>query len=398
MRIVDLVQFYSPISGGVKRYIEGKARHLEALPGWEHILIVPSGRNATTWAARRSVYEIRAPRVPGTRSYHMLLWAGGIPSILDRVRPDLIEVGDPYRGAWIGLRQARRRGIPVVAFYHSDYPRAVGRTVLKYFGPLGPACEPPISRFSQWYVRRLYSRMDATIVSTRRFYETLQGVGLANLVHIPLGTDCACFRPRPEDALRLRADLGLAPEEKLLLYVGRLGREKGIKGLVGMMELLGPQPPVRLRVIGDGEHRDFVRRAAARDPRISWGRHCESRDELAGWYSAADLFVHAGNNETFGLVSIEAQACGLPVLAVRGGGLDETLDGEAHPHFAASPAPADLAEAVRRALQRVEPPEARLARRERIAARYGAEATYGALTALYARLHAARRPGSALGA
>ena len=120
----------------------------------------------------------------------MLLNKAKIRAILEREQPDLIEVGDPYRAAWIGLGEGRRRGVPVVSFYHSDYPRALGRTIEKYLGrPLAGPTELVVNA----YLRALYNRMDATVVATRKFMGTLGELGFDNLNLVPLGTDPTAF-------------------------------------------------------------------------------------------------------------------------------------------------------------------------------------------------------------
>ena len=179
----------------------------------------------------------------------------------------------------------------------------------------------------------------------------------------------------------------MAPEAKLLLFVGRLAREKGIKNLIGALDRLSPETPVHLALVGDGELDDWVHLEANRRPNLTWLPYCESAERLADLYSAADLFVHAGRWETFGIVSLEAQACGTPVLAVRGGGLEESLSCEASPLLAAGGTPEALAEALDRALRRPEITLAeRTARHRALADRFSIDRTFMSIFALYQQL------------
>lgn len=384
MTICDIAQFHSPLGGGVKRYLADKRVRLEARPGCRHVLIIPSYRNHVTAGPGHAVYEIESARLPGSKSYRMLLDKPRILEAVRREKPDLIEIGDPYRTAWIGLKAGRELGIPVVAFYHSDFPRALDRTIARFSGRLiARGLSAPIRR----YIRRLYNRMDATIVASGHLVETLRRGGIQRVEHIPLGTDTQLFRPR-DSRERVRAEFGVPAEARLLLFVGRLAREKGIKNLIGALDRLSPDsPPVHLALVGDGELDDWVHLEANRRPNLTWLPYCESADRLADLYSAADLFAHAGRWETFGIVSLEAQACGTPVLAVRGGGLEESLSCERSPLLAEGNTAAALAAAIDGALRRPPiMPDERKARHDALAERFSIDRTFERIFALYQRL------------
>jgi len=393
MIICDIAQFYSPLGGGVKRYLSDKRHRLAALPGGRHVLIIPSHRHSVTTESGHTVYEIGSARLPGSKSYRMLLDQRRILEAVQREQPDLIEVGDPYRTAWIGLAAGRRLGVPVVAFYHSDFPRALDRTIARFSGRLAArALSAPIRH----YIRHLYNRMDATIVASARLAATLRAAGLQRVVHIPLGTDPATFHPRNSRG-RIRAEFNLRPETKLLLFVGRLAREKGIKQLLGALDRLDPAgPPCHLALIGDGELAGWVQTETTRRSNLTWLPYCESADRLADLYSATDLFVHAGRWETFGIVSLEAQACGTPVLAVRGGGLEEGLSAERVPLLADDNSPEALARAIAAAVRCPEiMPAERAARHRALAGRFSIDRTFEQIFALYAELIAKSNPRSA---
>ncbi len=388
MKICDIAQFYSPLSGGVKRYLLDKQRFIAARPGCHHVLIVPSHRDHVTRTEATTLYEIKSPRLIGSKSYRLLISRAKILDAVRRERPDLIEVGDPYRTAWIGLKAGKELGIPVVAFYHSDVPRAVCRTVERFAGRwMGEFLAGPIQR----YVIRLYNRMSATVVSSRRLSVVLDAFGVERLVHVPLGTDVHAFHPTTSRD-RVRAELGLRDDERLLLFVGRLAREKNVRHLVGSLDHLPlGGPPCRLVLVGDGELHDFVAKEAARRKNLTLLPYCESGQRLADLYSAADLFVHPGKSETFGIVALEAQACGAPVLVVREGGVEEATDGENPRIVARDGSSAAIGLAIDRALRQGDTPARRAARRARIVKYFSVESTFERMLALYGHL-IARRP------
>jgi alpha-1,6-mannosyltransferase len=384
LKICDIVQFYSPLSGGVKRYIRDKMQFLGEVPGAAHVVIVPSDRNTVHVVNSSRIYEIRSPPLIGSISYRVLLDRARMAGVVAEEDPDLIEVGDPYRSAWIAADMARDRRIPIVAYYHSDYPRALGRTARR-FG--GRRCERAVTRMISSYLVKLYGRMDATVVATMRMCEILSGLGVERLVRIPLGTNTDVFYPRPVRG-KILAELGLDENVKLLLYVGRIAREKNIRALVSSLEHL-PRNECHLVIVGDGEQAAEVAAQSRLRSNLSWIPYCDSPDRLAELYSAANLVVHSGTSETLGLVSLEAQACGTRVVAVRGGGVEETLEGE-NPLILAEEACGEaLAAAVREALH-AEQMGGHRRRRRRIVEGFSSERAFRNLLDLYVHLHERR--------
>ncbi|MDF7800819.1 glycosyltransferase [Pontiellaceae bacterium B1224] len=379
MKVCDIVQFYSALSGGVKRYIDDKARYYATQPDIEHVVIIPSNRNAVRTEGCSRIYEIKSQQVIFSDSYRLLVSVKRIYNIIKAESPDLIEVGDPYHTAWIAHGIARRCGIPIVAYYHSDYPRAFGRTLEKYCGrAIGRTTEKIIT----FYLKRLYNRMDATIVAKQELKELLSGIGIERIIQVPLGTDVDRFHPVDQRSEVLN-DLGLSNDWKLLLFVGRMAREKNVLNLAAMMKLFPDSGKTALLMVGDGEQCEEIRTLARQHRTIFWHPYCNSPELLSVLYSAADVFVHPGTNETFGLVSLEAQACGTPVVAVQNGGVEATLQHEPNPVFSADTSPAALKRAVDLQLKRNEGPADRIARRERIIRYYGRDTTCGLLIDLY---------------
>src|SRR5205807_4853251 len=117
-----------------------------------------------------------------------------------------------------------------------------------------------------------------------------------------------------------RQSLRIDSNRKLLLYVGRLAKEKNTATLFRAFEILdlGGPNQFHLLVIGDGPERTQLRKLQARNKNVSWVRYCADPLDLALYYRVADLFVHPGVQETFGLVALESQACGTPVVGIRG--------------------------------------------------------------------------------
>jgi alpha-1,6-mannosyltransferase len=302
MHLVDTTIFYSPTSGGVKRYLNAKHAWLATYTSWEHTIVVPG---PTDHLDRGGVCTLSGFRVPRTFNYRLPLNPRRWTQLLALLEPSVIEVGDAFHPAWCATHVARRRGIPVAAFYHSNLPQIIGRRV-------GGLSERVLSR----YVRGLYERFDVVFAPSRLMCAFLSNLGLQHAVHQPLGVDTDVFRPGQRTST-LRERLGLSPEARVLVYAGRFAAEKNISVLRRAIDLLGR--PYHLLMIG-GE------RKARPASNITMIPYCRDSSELAQWLASADALVHAGTKETFGLVILEAMACGRPVVAARSGAVPEFVD------------------------------------------------------------------------
>lgn len=317
MKILDLTQFYAPRSGGVKRYLHEKIRFIQACKiEHEHVLVVPGSRTGLTSDFRSRIYSIASPRVPRSCGYRALVDLRAVDKIIERERPDIIESADPYQLGWRAVSSARMRRIPAVGFYHSHFPEAY----LQAAGRLAQSA-------AQRYVKTLYNRFAATLVPSNSLAATLHTWGVQNAISVLLGVDDSVFRPGADSDVT-RRKLGVAPSAKLLLYVGRLAEEKNTRRLFEAFEILQRDLPktFHLLVIGDGPERgDLQKIKALYKSALTVIPYCGAPAELASYYGAADLFVHPGTRETFGLVALESQACGTPVVGIRGSRLDDVI-------------------------------------------------------------------------
>jgi len=325
VKICDLTQFYSPVSGGVKRYVSEKVRHIrERTEGDEHVLIIPGERDEIIEGERSRIYTIRSPLISRTSRYRILLRLESVEAVLMREHPDLIECGDPYQVAWKALHSGTALRIPVVGFYHSHFPEAYVRTARKYCGAL---VTEMFMDFSRRYIRSLYTRFARTLVPSPALGDLLASWGVRNLAHTDLGVDTAVFQPRSAPGEDVRVEFGIPRERTLLLYVGRLAQEKNTRTLFAAFRLLSEQQPRRfhLFVVGDGLQRTELLALQRATGEVTWLDYCAEAPRLAAFYRAADLFVHPGVQETFGLVTLEAQACGTPVIGIHGSYMDRII-------------------------------------------------------------------------
>ena len=193
MKICDLTQFYSPVSGGVKRYLHEKIDYIHRHgTRYEHVLIVPGAKTKLKANGRSRVYTIRSPVVSRTAQYRALLNLRTVEEILDRERPDVIESADPYQLGWKALRVGRALRVPVVGFYHSHFPEAYVR---KSATLLGKTATHRVMKLSRAYVRKLYNQHAATVVASDALGRVLRDWGVQNVRVLRLGVNTDIFRP-----------------------------------------------------------------------------------------------------------------------------------------------------------------------------------------------------------
>ena len=325
MKICDLTQFYSPVSGGVKRYLHEKLDYIEKHTSRDQdALIVPGLKTKVEVRGRSRIYFIRSPLISRSGQYRALVNLRAVGAILKREHPDIIESGDPYQLGWRTVRAGRALNIPVVGFYHSHFPEAYLRASARLFGKRAAG---RVMKLSRVYVRRLYNRFAATLVASDRIAQVLREWGVHNVHVVKLGVNIEIFYPRQNDREPVRRSLDVKSGRKLLLYVGRLAKEKNTARLFKAFTILNERAPsaFHLLVIGEGPQGKQLRELQAKHGNVSWIRYCAEPRELARYYRAADLFVHPGVQETFGLVALESQACGTPVVGIRGSAMDDLI-------------------------------------------------------------------------
>jgi alpha-1,6-mannosyltransferase len=355
--IVDATLFYTPTSGGVRRYLLAKhvwfnqqrLRHTCFVPG-----PVDGGEPG-------GIVEFASPRLRA--GYRWPVRLAALRARLAALGPDLIEAGDPYVMAWQSAAVADALGIPAVAFCHSDL---IGLVEAR-FGALP-------GRLAAAYLRRLYAHFQLVFAPSLVVASRLADAGVGPVTRQPLGVDAEIFHPGRRDP-HLKARLGLDPRTRLLVFAGRLAPEKNLPELIELVADLGD--PYHLLVIG-GE------RAERLDARVTGLPYQPDPAAVASLLASADALVHAGRQETFGLVVLEAMAAGTPVVAYPAGALPELVD-ESVGRLAASTRVAALAEAVH-ALFDADVAACGRRARARVLATYTWDAVLRAQVGHYARL------------
>jgi alpha-1,6-mannosyltransferase len=317
--VVDATMFWSASGGGVGRYVRAKDAWLQQQPGWRHTVVVPHA--AGQRAAEDHCVSCGGLPLPGTGGYHLPLGRARAARLIESLAPDLIEAGDPYQMAWSVLDAARRLQVPAVMFCHSHVGALVERLVGGGTGGHGHGLQAHCARWArraaEAYLLRTCREFDLVLAPSEAMANDLRQMGVSAVQHQPLGVDTQVFRPQARDAI-WRHSLGLPANARVLLYAGRFAPEKNLPLLVEAVQSLGR--PYWLLAIGGGPLPPSGERVRV----LPYERHAH---RLARVMASVDGFVHAGNQETFGLGVLEAMACGTPVAACHAGGLAELLAG-----------------------------------------------------------------------
>jgi alpha-1,6-mannosyltransferase len=314
----DVTQSWSEVGGGVRTYLLHKRRHILESTPHGHLMIVPGAHDEIIAKDRAITVTVASPRVPGSPHYRLMLRNRAVRAALERFRPDLIECQDAYNLPWSAI--AYRKSHPqtaVVAAYMTDFPTVYVER------PLAKIVTKPVAsvlaRGCYAYCGLLYRRFDSVFaLSENGGARKLRSLGIDSVDVVPLGVELGEFGPARRDE-RLRQKLGLAPDQPLLVYVGRLDAEKRPDLVVDAFHRLPPQLGARLALIGEGPLRAEI--AALADERIVIPGYMSSRAELARWLASGDIYVSGMADETFGVSIVEAQASGLPVVGVAAGAM-----------------------------------------------------------------------------
>lgn len=204
---------------------------------------------------------------------------------LESLRPDTLHVATEGPLGLAARRWAQRNGFRFTTSYHTQFPEYVRARV------------PVPVALTYSHLRRFHRAAARTLVATPSMMRTLEARGFRNLALWSRGVDTELFRPRAKEFLDL--------PRPVWLYFGRVAVEKGID------DFLALDLPGSKLVVGDGPATDELRKAHPEATFVGY----KYGEELAAHVAAADVFVFPSRTDTFGLVLLEAMACGVPVAA-----------------------------------------------------------------------------------
>jgi glycosyltransferase involved in cell wall biosynthesis len=215
-------------------------------------------------------------------------------------RPDVVHIATEGPLGWSALQAAKVLKLPVTSDFRTNF-----QSYSKHYG-IGWLRKPIVA-----YLRKFHNATACTMVPTKELKKTLSENGFLNLKVVSRGVDTSLFNMSKRDP-DLRKAWGATDQSQVMISVGRMAPEKNLEQVLKTFEalkLLGTD--LKLVMVGDGPLREQFQ---LKYPEIIFpGMLVQS--ELAKYYASADLFVFPSQTETFGNVTLEALASGIPVLA-----------------------------------------------------------------------------------
>ncbi len=264
--------------------------------------------------ARGTVVDVPAIPMPGGRGEYKL--GRGLPARprrdLETFDPHLVHVSAPEFLGHAAVTWARTRGVPVVSAVHTRF-----ETYFQYYGL--SLIQPLISAI----LRRFYNRADRVLVPTPSMATVVRELGVTTPVSLwGRGVNHRRFHPDVRD-LAWRRSLGIADEEVTIGFLGRLVLEKGLGVFADVLARLAALGvPHRVLVVGKGPAREWF---AGRAPQAAFAGF-QSGDDLGRAVASMDVLFNPSVTETWGQVTSEAMAAGVPVVAARATGAMDLLE------------------------------------------------------------------------
>jgi phosphatidylinositol alpha 1,6-mannosyltransferase len=301
LRIALVASSYNYIKDGVALTLNRLVEYLER-QGAQVLVFAPVGE-VPAFRHQGTIVPVPSVALPTRPEYRL---AFGLPGQavkqLDAFRPDILHLAvSPDFLGYSALRWAQRRNVPIVASCHTRY-----ETYLKHYW-YAAAFATPLRR----YLRYVYGACREVYVPSRSMHDALVAEGhTANFRLWPRGVDTVRFSPGKR-SLDWRRKYGIGDSELVVLFASRLVREKQTETLAGALRrVLSAGLVHRAVIVGDGPERAALEQQL---PHAVFTGFLDG-DELAQAYASSDIFVFPSETETFGSVTLEAMASGLPCV------------------------------------------------------------------------------------
>lgn len=319
LKIGIFTDSYRPYTSGVVRSIETFSEELQAL-GHEIYIFAPDyPNNHQEHLHEKRVFRFSSIPAPTNHDYALAVpFSIRLRPTLKKLGLDVIHVHSPFLLGRLGARCAKKLNIPLVFTFHTLYDQYV------HYVPIGQKVTKGITRK---YCADFCNHCDLVIVPTGIIGDHLQRWGVNTEIQaLPTGINIGSFRTEEKDWLHKK--FNIEPTEKILISVGRLGKEKNFSFILkSFSQINAAYPQTTLVLVGSGPEKDALVNSAKElgilNKVIFTGTL--SKEEIAKAYNSAHIFVFASVTETQGLVVGEAKAAGLPTVAVKAFGISEMV-------------------------------------------------------------------------
>lgn len=239
------------------------------------------------------------------------------PSIareIQEFQPDVIHAVNPVWLAAFGVLSAKRRGIPLVASFHTNVPEYTESLRIGWLRQPAAA-----------WIRTMHNQAAVNLCTSGPMVDKATAQGIRNVELWPKAVDTDGYSPeRRSRKMRARLTDG-HPEAPLVIYVGRLSAEKSLDRLAPIMRKVRERVPnARLAMVGSGPQADDLKKLM--DPAFTTFTGYLSGADLQSAFASGDVFAFPSVTETLGLVALESFASGVPVVGARAGGIPFVID------------------------------------------------------------------------
>ena len=325
MRVLIVTQTYSYGNGQASFTIhlaEKMAQH-----GHQVLVIAPSERMKSYSSCQN---DVRVEKVAALHMsvLHPTIYITPFPDsrvkqLLREFQPDIVHIQDHYFLCSAAVNEARRLGIPLIGTNHF-----LPENLLPFFRKF-PSVQYLFTLPLWKMMLAVFNKLDVAITPSRTATRILQDQEIQIPVRtISNGVDTNRFRLDPEiDRLSIRQTYNLSPDQTLFLYVGRLDGEKGLDTLLEAISLVA-HDDFQLAIVGRGLYRQWLEKQAQElglERRVVFIGFV-GPDQLPALYNSADIFVMPSPEELQSIATLEAMACGKPILAANGRALPELVE------------------------------------------------------------------------
>ena len=302
MRVAIVAESFLPNVNGVTNSVLRVLEYLHA-EGHEAIVVAPGAREGQEEIPDYlgfPIHRVPTVKVPLVDSLPVGVPTSAVDSAIRDFQPDIIHLASPFVLGAAGAFVARQQRIPAVALYQTD----VAGFATKYHASA--------LAYGVWeWLRTIHNACQMTLAPSAPTIADLEEHNLKNVRHWGRGVDAVRFHPSKR-SVQLRRQWDPTGSKKIVGFVGRLAAEKGVHRLAGLDE----RSDIQVVIVGDGPERPLLE--AQLPQAIFLG--ALGGEELAQAYASLDIFVHAGEFETFCQAIQEAQASGVPSIGPRAGG------------------------------------------------------------------------------
>jgi len=254
-----------------------------------------------------------------------------LKSLWTKKRPDVVHVATEGPLGWSAIMTARKLGIPIISSYHTNFQNYSSHYGLGW-----------LKKSISTYLRQFHNLTMATLVPTRALAESLQNSGFHHVSVMSRGVDVIKFNPNKRSTT-LRESWGANNQDLVLLYVGRLAKEKNIyQVLESFFEIRKNYPSTKMVFVGDGPLRKTLQRLC---PQAIFSG-TQIGEDLATYYASGDIFLFPSLTETFGNVVPEAMASGLCVVSYAYAAAENLIDHDENGVLVALDQPSSFVESV----------------------------------------------------